>query len=196
MSRWEPNARERLTRAAMELYRERGYDQTTVAEIAERAGLTERTFFRYFADKREVLFAGQEQLIEVYTATIAAAPGTATPMELVEAALLAVTPVFDERREFSRLRHAVISAHPELQERELLKRASTAAAITAALRQRGLPEPTASLAAEAGAITFKTAYSRWVTDPGGPELAQLIRETIGQFHALAAPAPAAAAGHR
>lgn len=196
MSRWEPNARERLTGAAMELYRERGFDQTTVAEIADRAGLTERTFFRYFSDKREVLFAGQERLLEIYMASIDAAPGTATPMELVEAALLAVTPVFDERREFSRQRHAVISAHPELQERELLKRASMAAAIAAALRQRGVPEPTASLAAEAGAITFKTAYSRWVTDPGLPDLPQLIRETIGQFHDLAAPAPASAAGHR
>src|ERR1700753_985352 len=84
-SRGEPNARERLTGAAMELYRERGFDQTTVAEIADRAGLTERTFFRYFADKREVLFAGQERLLEIYTATIDAAPGAATPMELVEA---------------------------------------------------------------------------------------------------------------
>ena len=196
MSRWEPNARERLTGAAMELFRERGFDQTTVAEIADRAGLTERTFFRYFADKREVLFAGQERLLEIYTATIDAAPGTATPMELVEAALLAVTPVFDQRRDLSRQRHAVISAHPELQERELLKRASMAAAIAAALRQRGVPEPTASLAAEAGAITFKTAWSRWVTDPGPLDLPQLIRETIGQFHALAAPAPASAGGHR
>jgi len=190
MSRWEPNARERLTGAAMELFRERGFDQITVAEIADRAGLTERTFFRYFADKREVLFAGQERLLEIYTATIDAAPGAATPMELVEAALLAVTPVFEARRDFSRQRHAVISAHPELQERELLKRASMAAAIAAALRQRGVPEPTASLAAEAGAITFKTAYSRWVTDPGAPDLPQLIRETIGQFHALTSPAPA------
>jgi AcrR family transcriptional regulator len=189
MSRWEPNARERLSRAAMELYHERGFDQTTVAEIADRAGLTERTFFRYFADKREVLFAGQEQLLEIYAAAIDAAPGAATPMELVEAALLAVTPVFAERRDFSRQRHAVISAHPELQERELLKRASMAAAIAAALRQRGVPEPTASLAAEAGAITFKTAYSRWVTDPAAPDLPQLIRETVSQFHALAAPAP-------
>jgi AcrR family transcriptional regulator len=196
MSRWEPNARERLTGAAMDLFRERGFDQTTVAEIADRAGLTERTFFRYFADKREVLFAGQERLLEIYTATIDAAPGTATPMELVEAALLAGTPVFDQRRDLSRQRHAVISAHPELQERELLKRASMAAAVAAALRQRGVPEPTASLAAEAGAITFKTAYSRWVTNPGPPDLPQLIRETIGQFHALAAPAPASAAGHR
>ena len=188
--------RAQIVAATIETIAELGYAQTSFARIAERAGLTERTFFRHFADKREVLFAGQERLLEIYTATIDAAPGTATPMELVEAALLAVTPVFDQRRDLSRQRHAVISAHPELQERELLKRASMAAAIAAALRQRGVPEPTASLAAEAGAITFKTAYARWVTDPGAPDLPQLIRETIGQFHALAAPAPASAGGHR
>src|ERR1700749_5102233 len=186
MGRWEPDARGRLAKAAMELYAARGFEQTTVAEIAARAGLTEGAFFPHFADKGEVLFAGQDQLLEIYTATIDAAPGAATPMELVEAALLAVTPVFDQRRDLSRQRHAVISAHPELQERELLKRASMAAASAAALRQRGVPAPTASLAAEAGAITFKTAWSRWVNDPGPPDLSQLIKETIGQFHALAA----------
>jgi len=192
MSRWEPNARERLMRAAMELYRERGFDQTTVAGIAERAGLTERTFFRHFTDKREVLFSGQDRLEEIYRSTIAAAPDSATPMEMVAAAVQAVVPVFEERRAHSRQRQAIIDAHPELQERELFKRAAMAATITGALRQRGVPEPTASLAAEAGAIAFKTAFIGWVTGPGEPDLSALIRDAFSQFRTMAAPAPAAA----
>ncbi len=192
MSRWEPNARERLMQAALELYRERGYDQTTVAEIAERAGLTERTFFRYFPDKREVLFSGQDRLLEIYVTTIAGAPEAATRMEMVAAALQAVTPVFDELHDFSRQRHAVIAAYPELQERELLKRASLAAAVAEALRQRGVTEPAASLAAESGVIAFKTAYTRWASDPDAPDLSRLIHEAFGQLHAMAAPAPAVA----
>ncbi len=186
MSRWQPNTRERLTGAAIELYCERGFDQTTVAEIAERAGLTERTFFRYFADKREVLFAGQDRLLELYRSAIAAGPADATPLELAEAAVLAVVPVFEGLRDFGRRRYAVIAAHPELQERELLKRAAMAATMAAALRERGVAEPAASLAAEAGAIAFKTAYLGWVTGPGAPDLAGLIRAAFGQLQAMAA----------
>ena len=88
-------------------------------------------------------------------------------------------------------RYAVVAAHPELQERELLKRASQAAAVAEALRQRGVTEPAASLAAESGVIVFKTAYARWASDPGAPDLSQLIREALGQLHTMAAPAPAA-----
>src|SRR3984957_14503878 len=104
MGRWQPDSRGRLQEAALELYRERGFDQTTAAEIAERAGLTERTFFRYFADKREVLFSGQDRLREIYVTTIAAAPESATPMEMVAAALDAITPVFDDLHDFSQQR--------------------------------------------------------------------------------------------
>jgi len=186
MSRWEPNASERLLGAALSLYRENGYDQTTVAEIAERAGLTERTFFRYFGDKREVLFAGQGRLLELYAATIAAAPEPATPLDMVAAALQAGTPVFEERREFGRQRQAVIDSHPELQEREQLKRASMAAAMTEALQRRGVTELAASLAAEVAAIAFKTAFSRWVRDPGAPRLSQLIEEALAELRLLAA----------
>src|SRR6516162_4264297 len=100
MGRWEPNARGRLEKAALELYRERGFDQTTVAEIAEKAGLTERTFFRYFADKREMLFGGQEILREIYVNAIASASYTATPLEAVAAALEASASVFRGRHEF------------------------------------------------------------------------------------------------
>src|SRR5947209_1260014 len=145
MSRWEPNARGRLEQAALELYRERGFDQTTVTEIAQRAGLTERTFFRYFADKREVLFWGQDMLREIYVNTIEAAPDSASPIDAVAAALEAVVPVFRERHALARQRQAVIAATPGLQERELLKRTALASAMADALRRRGVPDPAASL---------------------------------------------------
>lgn len=184
MSRWEPNARGRLEQAALELYRERGFDQATVAEIAERAGLTERTFFRYFADKREVLFGGQDALREIYTAAIVGAPDSAAPIEAVTAALEAVVPVFRQRRELARQRQAVVAATPGLQERELSKRESLASAMAGALRKRGVTDPAASLAAEAGMIAFKTAYARWLSDPGEQDLALLIRESLDQLKVM------------
>jgi AcrR family transcriptional regulator len=186
MSRWEPDARGRLERAALELYNERGFDQTTVAEIAERAGLTERTFFRYFADKREVLFWGQDRLRELYVNTIEAAPDSAAPLDAVAAALEAAVPVFRERRELVRQRQAVIAANPGLQERELLKRAALASAMADALRRRGVPDPAASLAAEVGVIAFKTAYARWVSAPDEQDLSRLIRESLDQLKGITA----------
>src|SRR6516165_11126615 len=123
MGRWEPNARGRLERAALELYVERGFEQTTVAEIAAQAGLTERTFFRYFADKPEVLFSGAAALEELMVNAATAAPASAGPLEAAAAALDAAAQLLQERREFSRHRQAVIAANPELLERELKKMA-------------------------------------------------------------------------
>src|SRR6202035_5981137 len=108
MGRWEPDARGRLAKAAMELYAEHGFDQTTVAEIAARAGLTERTFFRYFEDKREVLFWGQSALVELFVRAVAEAPDSAAPIAAVGAALGAVCGLFEGRREQARHRQAVI----------------------------------------------------------------------------------------
>jgi AcrR family transcriptional regulator len=186
MSRWEPNARGRLEKAALELFRERGFDQTTTAEIAERAGLTERSFFRHFADKREVLFWGQGMMRELYAGAIADAPASATPMETVAAALEATAPMFRDRHEHARRRQAVVDANPGLQERELLKRASLAAAMTEALHQRGVTEPTASLAAEVGLIAFHTAFARWVSAPDEQDLSRLMREALDQLKLVTA----------
>src|SRR5260221_1398106 len=186
VTRWQPNARGRLEQAALELYRERGFDQATVTEIAERAGLTERTCFRYFADKREVLFWGQENLRELYERTIEAAPDSAAPIDAVAAALEAAAPVFRERHALARQRQAVIAANPGLQERELLKRALLASAMADALRRRGGTDPTASLAAEAGVIAFGTAFARWVDDPHEQDLARLIRQVLDQLKAAMA----------
>src|SRR5438105_15155446 len=129
MARWEPDARGRLERAAMELFLERGYVHTTVAEIAARAGLTERTFFRYFADKREVLFWGAGALRELLVSAVASAPDSASPIDAVAAALEAAGALLQERREFARQRQSVIAANTELQERELIKLASLSAAL-------------------------------------------------------------------
>lgn len=178
MSRWEPNARGRLEQAAMELFGERGYEQTTVTEIARRAGLTERTFFRHYSDKREVLFGGSAVLQELLVAGLAAAPASAPPIDAVAGALDAVAAVFDERREHSLQRQKVVSANAELRERELVKLATLAAALAETLRGRGVPEPAASLAGEAGIAVFKVAFERWIDGDGSQGMGALMREAL------------------
>src|SRR6476659_5634882 len=178
MSRWQPNARGRLEQAALELYAERGFDQTTVAEIAERAGLTERSLFRYFADKREVLFWGQDALIELVTTCIADAPRSASPIDAVGDALRAVGTMFQGRREHARRRQAVIAANPGLQERELIKLASLAATMAEALGRRGVPQPAAKLSAETAVATFKVAFDRWISAGEDDDLSNVISDSL------------------
>ncbi|WP_306189743.1 MULTISPECIES: TetR/AcrR family transcriptional regulator [unclassified Streptomyces] len=188
MSRWEPNARGRLAEAALELYSERGYEQTTVAEIARRAGLTERTFFRHYTDKREVLFGGSGALQELFVSAVAEAPESAAPIDAIAAGLEAVSAVFVGRREQSRRRQAVIAANAELQERELIKLASLAAALGGALRGRGVTEPAASLTAEAGVAVFKVGFEHWIASAGEREMAPLMREALDELKAVTAGA--------
>ena len=184
MSRWKPNARDRLEQAALDLYRERGFEQTTVAEIAERAGLTERTFFRYFADKREVLFGGQDILHDIYVSAIVNAPASTTPLDAVAAAFEVVAPLFQDRYDLVRQRQSVIAANPELQERDLLKRASLASVLADALRRRGVTDSAARLTAEIGVISFSTAFARWVSEPDEQDLSQLIEESLAQLKGI------------
>jgi len=191
MGRWQPDAPGRLARAAFELFAERGYEQTTVADIASRAGLTERTFFRHFSDKREVLFSGQSQLTEALVSSIAGAPESSGPLAAVAVALATVGEYFEEIRDRARHRQAIIAANPELRERELIKLASLATAMAEALRERGVPEPAASLAAEAGMAVFRIAFERWVSDAGQPDLPTIIRESLDQMQALTAGSLAA-----
>lgn len=188
MTRWEPDARGRLERAAMELYSERGFEQTTVAEIAARAGLTERTFFRHFADKREVLFDGASELQGLLVNAVAEAPASLAPIDAVAAALEALEAVFQERRQFARQRQSVIVANAELQERELIKLASLSAALADTLRLRGVSEPAASLTAEAGIAVFKIAFERWIDESNQQDFAQLIRESLAGLKAVTAGA--------
>lgn len=192
MGRWEPNARGRLEQAALDLYLERGFERTSVAEIAERAGLTERTFFRHYADKREVLFAGSSALQELLVDAVARAPESAPLMEVVAAALHAAATMLQERQEHARRRQAVIAANVELQERELIKLASLSAALAEALRRRGVDDASASLAAEAGVAVFKVAFRRWTEQPeqagqaGQKDLFQFVGESFEGLKAVTA----------
>jgi AcrR family transcriptional regulator len=186
MSRWEPNARGRLEQAALALYGERGFEQTTVAEIAARAGLTERTFFRHFADKREVLFAGAGSLQDLLVSTLASTPDSAAPIDAVAAAIEAAGALLQERREYARQRQTVIAANAELQERELIKLASLSAALAGTLRRRGVPDRAASLAAEAGIAVFRIAFECWINEPNERDLPQLIRESLDELKAVTA----------
>ena len=173
--------------AALDLFAERGYESTTVTDIAERAGLTRSTFFRHFQDKREVLFGG-DTMSGLLAEGIAAAPAEATPLEAVASALDAVgreafTP---ERREFSARRRAVIAANPELQEREALKGLGLTASMTDALERRGVPELASCVAAELGALALKIAYERWGDRTNREEFGEIARQTLKEFQAASA----------
>ena len=185
MGRWEPDAVGRLQQAALELYGERGFEPTAVADIAERAGLTERTFFRYFTDKREVLFLGSETLLELFENAVANAPASLAPIDAIGEALQATAVFFVDRREHASRRQAVIAANPSLQERELIKMSTLAAAVARALRSRGVGDPAAMLTAEAGVAVFKIAFELWVNESDDRDLSVLMRETLHQLKAVA-----------
>jgi AcrR family transcriptional regulator len=187
MARWEPNARERLVRAAVDLFAEQGYDATTVTEIADRAGLTKTTFFRHFPDKREVLFAGQDVHARLLADAIAAAPAAHTPLDAVGTALSALAATFTEdRRAFSARLLPVIAGHSELRERAAFKHAGLAGAMTVALDERGVTEPTASLAAELGMRAFDRAFAQWADLASQQELTRLTRSALEELRAAAA----------
>jgi AcrR family transcriptional regulator len=181
MPRWEPQARDRLRDAALELFLAHGFDNVTVAQITERAGLTRRTFSRYFTDKRDVLFAGSEQL----PAVLAAAVGRADPdLAPFTALLTALTEVGDlVADEHAAERRAIVQASPELQERGLTKFAAVTSALAAALEQRGAEAATAALLAPVGTAIFRAAFDRWAQQPERATLADRIRETAAELAA-------------
>lgn len=185
VSRWKPDARGRLAEAALELYSERGFSNVTVAEIAERAELTERTFFRHFADKREVLFSGGSALEERAVAALDGAPATLGTIDAVGVAVEAAAGVLQGQRRFARQRQSVISANPELQERERIKLASLAAALAAGLRRRGVGETAASLAAEMGTAVFRIAFERWIKESKERDFSQIVAESLDELKVVA-----------
>lgn len=188
MTRWEPDARGRLVKAAMELFQERGYDRTTVEDIAARAGLTERTFFRYFADKHEVLFSGSKELEKLIVDRIEAAPEDESPFEAVASALEAAGAWLQERRDLEsvRARWALVTKHAEIHERELMKMAALATSAAKALRARGVAEPAASLAAEAGIAAFKIGFERWLSEKKPRDFPGQIRAAVDALKLVAA----------
>ena len=184
MGRWEPDARLRLVRAALDLFSEQGYENTAVAQIAERAGLTKSTFFRHYRDKREVLFGGQDELAEVLTGGIAGAPEQAEPMVAVEAALVAVGAWFtEEQRTYGPQRQAVIESNLELRERAALKMVGFAEAMKDALRRRDVPELAAAVAAELGVLAFERAHGTWLETAG--DWSEVARRSVAEVRAAA-----------
>jgi AcrR family transcriptional regulator len=188
MGRWKPDAGGRLRQAALELFGERGFDATTVEDIAARAGLTERTFFRYFSDKREVLFAGSDELIAHMLAALDAVPAHSPPLDQVFAALEAAQDLFVDRAA-SRRRQQVITAHAELQERELMKLATMTAALAQRLQERGVDEPLAQLAAEAGVAAFRVAFTGWIDGDDAGSYIDALHRAFAQLRNLTGSDP-------
>lgn len=178
MGRWEPDARSRLAAAALDLYLERGFDQTTVADIAERAGVTERTFFRHFSDKREVLFDAGNRLENGVVAAIGeSAEGSA--LAIVEHGFAEGAGFLDEdRRPHSRRRAAALDATPALMERELLKMHRLREAAAAALVVRGIPPVEARIAAEAGGACFAAGFANWIDAESTDDLPTCIHRAF------------------
>ncbi len=188
VTRWKPDAAGRLMSAAVALFEEQGYDATTVAEIAARAGLTRRTFFRYFADKREVLFSGSSELQSRWTDAVAAAPSDAAPLAAVAAGFGPVGEIFEQRHAFARVRARIVEANPELRERELIKLQTLAGGIAQALRDRGVSDSAATLAAEAGVTVFHVAFARWVTHDDPAALRALMDASLEELRDVTAAA--------
>ncbi len=185
MVRWEPDSRGRLEQAALALFGELGYEETTVAAIAERAGVTERTFFRHFADKREVLFGGGTALQDAIVAGVHGAGPELSPLQAVAEGFAAAGELLQGRRQFALARSAIIATNPALQERELIKLASIATAVGEALRARGASEPDAELIAQLGLGAFRVAFGQWVATADASPLSELITEAFGRVTALA-----------
>ncbi len=186
VSRWSPDARGRLEQAAYQLFLSPGYEQTTVADIAARAGLTERTFFRHFADKREVLFSGALVLQAELVRALDAVPPALPAIEAVRIAVEAISTLMHGRRALARERQQVVAAHTDLRERELIKRATLTAALAEGLQRRGVPEPAASLAADMGMTVFYVGFGRWLDDPAGREFVEVIHAGFDELKAIAA----------
>ncbi|WP_344746164.1 helix-turn-helix domain-containing protein [Kribbella aluminosa] len=195
MARWEPGTPERLQQAALELFATRGYEQTTATEIAQSVGLTERTFFRHFSDKREVLFHGQDVFVRAFLDGVDAAPSDASPIDIVACALQSAAALFpDERRPHSRTRQSVIEQNPALRERESHKLAGLATTVADALGARGVDQLAATLAAESGATVFGIAFTQWIRDGEQRSLADITADILHELRTLTADT--AASRHR
>jgi AcrR family transcriptional regulator len=186
MTRWEPDAAGRLMKAAITLFAEQGYEETTVAEIAERAGLTKRTFFRYFSDKREVLFSGSGELSDLWLGAVTTAPPGATPLAVVTAGFDPVADMFVGRHDFARIRSRIIASNPELKERELIKLQTLADAIKTALVERGAVANASILAAQAGVTVFHVAFASWVQQDDPTAFRRLMDESLQELRSVTA----------
>lgn len=186
MSRWPADARVRLEQAALELFAERGFAETTVPQITARAGLTTRTFFRHFADKREVLFAYDAEIPVVVARVLSDAPASYTPMEVLAHGLRGIGAKFEPERDYLRVRRSIVETDVSLRERELRKLSALSEAIRQGFLARGTDELTSTLAAHLAASVFTVSVNRWLDHDGGPSLHQVLRETLRAAAALVA----------
>lgn len=187
MSRWQPDARGRLERAAIELFLSKGFPDTTVPEIADRAGLTTRTFFRHFSDKREVLFGAEAELPGVVSGVLADAPSDLTPLGLVEFGLTRVAASrFDGLRDFLRARRSIIVTDVGLQERELRKNAALGDVIRESLASRGYDTLAGSIAARIAVAVFTLSLDRWL-DGDDESLETLVAEAFATTREIDLP---------
>ncbi len=184
VSRWEPDASGRMVAAALDLYETRGYESTTVADIAARAGVTERTFFRHFSDKREVLFAGAEKL-ESHILEEIAAMDEAPPLDMAMTAYIKAADTFESGREFIVRRAHVIGKNPNLRERELLKMSSLSTALRNGMVNRGVPPLTSTIAADCATAAFTIAFEEWLADSDAKGLALLIEGVVRELKSIA-----------
>ncbi|MGW4843223.1 TetR family transcriptional regulator [Nocardia brasiliensis] len=184
MGRWVPDSQGRLIAAALELFVAHGFDQTTVADIAARAGVTQRTFYRQFTDKREVLFWGQERLTATLVAALEAVPENVTPLDAVIEAVAAAGEFFGDQTAGPRMRNQVITANTELRERELLKMAMLADTLTQTLGKRGVAPATAELAARTAIAVFEVAFTRWIQETPARQFAHVVDEIYLELEAL------------
>lgn len=185
MGRWAPGAGGRLREAALSLFAERGFEQTTVADIAERAGVSARTYFRYFADKREVLFSDNSDLQDRMMTALDSVPLTASAMEAVAAVLEVVAEAVGDDKETAKMRQLLIKDHADLRERELMKLASLSAVLAEKLRVRGSDAVEGEIAAETSIVVFRISLARWIDASDEPSLKAVIRQTLNHLRAFA-----------
>ena len=168
----------------MELFQEKGYEGTTVEEISQRAGLTQRTFFRYFADKREVFFAGSEEFGLAVAAKVESSD-EADPLARVVGAFESVAAaLFDNRAEAVRQRTAIVASSPELQEREVHKLGKIVAQVAEVLVTQGQTPALAQFVSELGVLVFRSSFAVWAARQTEETLAATIRSTLGQLRTL------------
>lgn len=185
MGRWPAGTQERLQGVAIELFSERGYEHTTVADITTSAGLTERTFYNHFADKREVLFPGQDEFIAEVVEAVGAAPADQSSLDVIVTALMVTTDWFDQRRDAAQRRRRILDSRAELRERELAKMAACDTAIAGALRARGSSETSAALTAAAAVAAYRFAADNWLADPQRCTLGHHLRSSFEELRRTA-----------
>jgi AcrR family transcriptional regulator len=188
MPRWEHGSEERLKQAAMELFDEQGFEATSAVQIAERARVTSRTFFRYFTDKEEVLFADSGMLGAALVEGIRQAADVGEPLRAVTRTLAGFDWESLGTREAQRRRDAMIASNPGLLERDLIKQQQMADAFSSALRGRGVDTDIAELAAGVGIQIFRTAYRQWLAADDSADLAVLTATAMSRL-ATIVPAP-------